>query len=93
MNNTRVKLKGSLENVTADIRGIEHQGKKVYPAYPEGYEIRNGTKVFVVTPPAQEVITPGGEDTPPVLSEYFVSYLILPADCDISFFQTSVVEN
>ena len=97
MSYTKVTLKASLEAVLADIQSILKDDSPVYPNYPEDYE-QIGASVydrFIVTPPRQEIITPGtynelGEEiTPPVLGDY-ISHLVLPAGYDTSHFITSI---
>ena len=97
MNYTKATLKGTLEAVLNDIKDIEYQGEKVYPEYPDNYEVTGDTvhDRFIVPPPKQEVLTAGefneeGEElTPPVMGEY-ISYLVLPAGYDISHLKTAV---
>tara|TARA_R110001592_G_scaffold17518_2_gene73810 strand:- start:103040 stop:103330 length:291 start_codon:yes stop_codon:yes gene_type:complete len=93
----KATLKGSKSSVLADIKSIQKDGEAVYPDYPDGYEV-TGSSVFdryVVTPPRQEVITPGGyaedgtETTAPVMGDW-VSQLVLPAGYDTSHFITSI---
>tara|TARA_R110002050_G_scaffold243066_1_gene379407 strand:+ start:25069 stop:25362 length:294 start_codon:yes stop_codon:yes gene_type:complete len=97
MTYTKVILKGSLELVRSDIKSIECDGIPIYINYPEGYEVTGNTvhDRFIVTPPRQEIITPGtynelGEEiTPPVMGDY-ISHLVLPAGYDTSHFITSI---
>lgn len=97
MTYTKLTLKGSLAAVLADIQSILKDGSPIYPNYPEDYE-QIGDSVhdrFIVTPPRQEILTPGtynelGEEiTPPVLGDY-ISHLVLPAGYDTSHFITSI---
>lgn len=94
---TKTTLKGSEAAVFADIKSIQKDGEALYPDYPEGYE-KTGATVhdrYIVTPPRQEIITPGtynelGEEiTPPVLGDY-ISHLVLPTGYDTSHFNTSI---
>ena len=96
MNYTKITLKGLLADVLFDIHSLEWNNELVYPNYPEDYEKPfSAFERFIVTPPRQEIITPGtyneaGEEiTPPVLGDY-ISHLVLPADYDTSHFITSI---
>ena len=97
MNYTKATLQGTLEAVLNDIKNIEYKGDKVYPNYPEGYEVMGDGVLdrFIVTSPRQEVITPatyndqGEEITPAVLGDW-KSKLVLPSGFDVSIFKTKI---
>lgn len=99
MHYLHIRLKASVEaEVEADIQSLQWNGEAVYPNYPEDYERSFGAHDrFVVTPPRQEVLTPGqyaedgSEITAPVLGDW-VSHLVLPASYDPSHLQTRVTE-
>jgi hypothetical protein len=97
MSYTKATLQGSLEAIHADIKNIEYKGEKVYPEYPDGYEV-TGDSVhdrFIVTKPRQIVLTPAtynesGEEITPAVMGDFISKLVLPAGYDTSHFATKV---
>lgn len=97
MNYLKVKLKAPTEaSILTDIKGLSWKGEAVYPIYPEDYEKSFGPfERFVVTPPRQEVATPGEYDengnevSPPVFGDWFC-YLVLPQGYDTSTLSTLI---
>lgn len=90
----KLQLKGSKQEVLDDILALEWNDQKVFPNWPEGYQIslRPGER-FIVTDPRQEVLEPGqyskdGEEVvPPVLGSW-ISNLVLPENYPTENFKT-----
>ncbi len=95
MSYTKATLKASTkEAIENDIKSITWKGEKVYPDYPDGYEISFGPKErFIVTEPRQELIEPaeydseGKEIKAPVMGDW-ISHLVLPLGFDTSSLNT-----
>ena len=96
MNYTKATLKGTLEAVLNDIKGLTWNGEIVYPDYPNDYEKSFAPfERFVVSQPRQEVITPAefneeGEETTPAVLGDWVCKLVLPLGYDTSTLNTIV---